>query len=59
VVLAPEHGPSCQELEALMKEHQGNLSAVARVLGKDRVQIRRWLKRCYLDPRVYRQQDKA
>jgi transcriptional regulator with GAF, ATPase, and Fis domain len=55
---AAEHGPSCQELEALMKEHQGNLSAVARVLGKDRVQIRRWLKRCYLDPRAYRQ-DKA
>jgi len=52
--LGPDRGPSCRELEALMQEHQGNLSAVARVLGKDRVQIRRWLKRCYLDPRSYR-----
>jgi transcriptional regulator with GAF, ATPase, and Fis domain len=57
VGLAADHGPTCQELEGLLKEHQGNLSAVARVLGKDRVQIRRWLKRCYLDPRNFR--DKA
>jgi transcriptional regulator with GAF, ATPase, and Fis domain len=52
--LGPDRGPTCRELEALMHEHQGNLSAVARALGKDRVQIRRWLKRCYLDPRSFR-----
>jgi transcriptional regulator of acetoin/glycerol metabolism len=33
------------QLEALLKEHGGNISAVARAMGKDRVQIRRWIKR--------------
>jgi sigma-54 dependent transcriptional regulator, acetoin dehydrogenase operon transcriptional activator AcoR len=29
---------------ALLEKHRGNISAVARDLGKDRVQIRRWIK---------------
>jgi DNA-binding NtrC family response regulator len=33
------------ELEHLLGEHRGNVAAVARALGKDRVQIRRWLAR--------------
>jgi transcriptional regulator of acetoin/glycerol metabolism len=41
-------------LVKLLEEHQGNLSAVARALGKDRVQIRRWLRRYRLDPDAYR-----
>ena len=38
------------ELTRLLTEHEGNISAVARSLGKERVQVRRWLKRYGLDP---------
>ncbi len=34
-----------ERLERLMREHEGNVSAVARAMGKDRTQIRRWLRR--------------
>src|SRR5262245_18005586 len=34
-----------EELVASLAEHRGNISAVARALGKDHVQIRRWLER--------------
>ena len=43
-----------QELEELLTANGGNVSAVARVLGKDRVQIQRWLRRFELDPRAFR-----
>jgi DNA-binding NtrC family response regulator len=43
-----------QRLESLLTHHQGNVSAIARVLGKDRVQIRRWLKRFNLEPTAFR-----
>jgi DNA-binding NtrC family response regulator len=33
------------ELEALLREHRGNITAVAEAMGKARVQIRRWMKR--------------
>ncbi|MDB4968790.1 MAG: sigma-54 dependent transcriptional regulator [Myxococcales bacterium] len=33
-----------QELCALLSQHRRNISAVARELGKDRVQIRRWIR---------------
>ncbi|MCA9675935.1 MAG: sigma 54-interacting transcriptional regulator [Kofleriaceae bacterium] len=33
----------------VLREHQGNISAVARVMGKDRKQIQRWIKRFGLD----------
>jgi len=36
--------PSRDELIALLEEHDGNVSAIARALGKARVQIQRWLK---------------
>jgi len=42
------------ELEALLREHQGNISAVARAMGKARMQIQRWVKRFALDPASYR-----
>lgn len=42
------------ELMRLLEEHGGNLAAVARVMGKDRTQIRRWLKRYGLDPDKFR-----
>ena len=34
-----------EQLIQLMEAHRGNISAVARELGKDRAQIRRWLRR--------------
>ncbi len=42
------------QLEALLKEHTGNVSAVARAMGKARMQIQRWLARYQLDPRNFR-----
>jgi DNA-binding NtrC family response regulator len=42
------------ELAALFREHGGNISAVARTLGKARVQIQRWVKRYGLDPESFR-----
>jgi len=41
-------------LMELLTRHKGNVSAVARDLGKARVQIRRWCKRFKLDPADYR-----
>ncbi|MEO8179358.1 MAG: sigma 54-interacting transcriptional regulator [Deltaproteobacteria bacterium] len=41
------------QLVALFREHRGNVSAVARHLGKARTQVQRWLKRYQLDPRDY------
>lgn len=37
------------ELVALLREHGGNISAVARALGKARPQIQRWIKRYRID----------
>lgn len=42
------------ELHAAMREHGGNISAVARVMQKDRKQIQRWVKRFGLDPNGYK-----
>ncbi len=42
------------ELIRLLAEHGGNVSAVARVMGKARVQIRRWCRRYGIDPDAYR-----
>jgi len=41
-------------LVALLEAHGGNVSAVARELGKERVQVQRWVKRFELDPRSFR-----
>ena len=42
------------ELIALLREHQGNISAISKATGKSRMQLHRWLKRFELDPNVYR-----
>ncbi len=42
------------ELVALFREHRGNVSAVARELGKDRKQVQRWMKRYELDPATFK-----
>ena len=41
-------------LEALLAEHGGNVTQIAREMGKARMQIQRWLKRFGLDPATYR-----
>jgi transcriptional regulator with GAF, ATPase, and Fis domain len=41
-------------LRASLSRHQGNLSAVARDLGKARMQIQRWVKRYRLEPSSFR-----
>jgi transcriptional regulator with PAS, ATPase and Fis domain len=42
------------ELEQLLARHLGNVSAVAKELGKQRAQVYRWLKAEGLDPSRYR-----
>ena len=34
-----------EQLARLLEQHNGNISAIARELGKERGQIRRWLRR--------------
>ena len=43
-----------EELIALLREHRGNISQIARAMGKARMQVQRWLKRFGLDPETYR-----
>ena len=42
------------QIVELMRAHKGNVSAVARELDKERVQIRRWCKRLGIDVASYR-----
>jgi len=37
--------PSEQELRAMLEQHRGNVAAVGRELGKERMQIHRWMRR--------------
>jgi DNA-binding NtrC family response regulator len=43
-----------EALIALFREHGGNVSAVARTMGKARMQIQRWMKRYKIEPEDYR-----
>jgi transcriptional regulator with PAS, ATPase and Fis domain len=59
---SPDWGPKSEaeeaarkeQLIALLKQHRGNLAAVARAMGKARMQVQRWLKRYQLDPESFR-----
>jgi transcriptional regulator with PAS, ATPase and Fis domain len=42
------------ELVALLEKHHGNVSEIARELGRVRQQVQKWLKRYGLDPARYR-----
>jgi transcriptional regulator with GAF, ATPase, and Fis domain len=42
------------ELVSHLRHHAGNVSAVARAMGKDRKQIQRWVKRFGLTPESFR-----
>jgi hypothetical protein len=49
-------GPDAQlrgELMALLQEHGGNVTAVARAMAKARTQVQRWLRRFRIDPRTF------
>ncbi len=46
--------PSEEALRELLQEHGGNIAAVGRALGKERMQIHRWLKRYRIDVGDYR-----
>ena len=54
VVLSESDQKVRDQVVAALREHQGNVSAVARALDKDRKQIQRWIKRFGLDPSTYR-----
>jgi len=43
-----------ERLTELMREHRGNVAAVARAMGKARMQVQRWLKRYRIDAEQYR-----
>jgi transcriptional regulator of acetoin/glycerol metabolism len=43
------------ELLRLFREHRGNVTQVARALGKARVQVQRWMKRFDIDPDKFRE----
>jgi sigma-54 dependent transcriptional regulator, acetoin dehydrogenase operon transcriptional activator AcoR len=43
-VFSAEQEAIRDRVRALLTEHRGNISQVARVMGKDRVQIRRWIR---------------
>ena len=52
---APRRAPPTEdELRGLLARHQGNVAAVGRELGKERMQVHRWLKRYGIDLAQYR-----
>jgi DNA-binding NtrC family response regulator len=51
---AQGEAPSEQELRALLARHQGNIAAVGRELGKDRVQVHRWMRKYGINIDEYR-----
>ena len=48
------HSARQEQILALLREHQGNIAAVARHMGKARMQVQRWLKRYGIDPERFR-----
>jgi DNA-binding NtrC family response regulator len=52
--LEPEDEERKKELVALLEKHAGNVAAVARDMGKARMQIHRWLRRYGINPSAFR-----
>ena len=46
--------PTEDELRSLLERHRGNIAAVGRELGKERMQVHRWLKRYNINLAQYR-----
>jgi transcriptional regulator with PAS, ATPase and Fis domain len=51
---ARAQAPDEATMRALLTRHQGNITAIARELKKDRVQVHRWMKRYGLNPEEFR-----
>ena len=49
-----EDDPLRAQLVSLLHEQRGNVTAVARAMGKAPAQIHRWMRRFQIDPDVYR-----
>jgi transcriptional regulator with GAF, ATPase, and Fis domain len=47
--------PSEEQLRALLVRHHGNVAAVGRELGKERMQVHRWMKRYGISVEDYRE----
>jgi DNA-binding NtrC family response regulator len=50
----PDDEALCRHLESKLREHRGNVAAIARDFQKGRMQIHRWLQRFGLDADAYR-----
>ena len=46
--------PEAKQLRSLLALHKGNVAAVGREFGKERMQVHRWLKRYGIDVTQYR-----
>jgi transcriptional regulator of acetoin/glycerol metabolism len=46
--------PVHEELVASLSRHRGNISEVAREMGKARMQVQRWMRRFGIDPQSFR-----
>ncbi len=57
--LAPSDRRKRDELIGLLARHRGNIAAVARAMGVERMQIHRWLKRFALAIEAYRNPDET
>ena len=51
----PAAAPDEKTLRDMLARHRGNIAAVGRELGKERMQVHRWLKRYSIDVNDYRQ----
>jgi len=51
---SPEDEALREELKAALERHAGNVSLVARTMGRTRMQIHRWMKRFGIDPEAHR-----
>ena len=46
-----------RELLALLAQHQGNVTEVAKAMGKARMQVQRWIKKFDIDASTFRRAD--
>jgi DNA-binding NtrC family response regulator len=51
---AETEAPLRASLIAELEKHRGNVTEVARTMGKARQQVHRWLRRLRIDPKLYR-----
>lgn len=43
-----------QQIVQLLEQHRGNVTLVARAMGKTRMQVHRWMQKFGIDPEMYR-----